>query len=183
VSARIAMLVVLALVGVARAEPTPEAKATARQVLIALRVLSYDKTLAERHAGDTVTIAVVSSRSAEGRAERDRWAAGFALLPKVRVTGRPVRVITLDVDQLAQQTPAAIIVTSELDGELAAVVRFARTRQLLTFSRREPAVRAGIAVGLIEGKERDEIVINLESARASGTRFGAGLLQLARLVE
>jgi hypothetical protein len=192
-SASLAVLVLGLVLGVGRAHAEPssdDAKASARQVLIALRILAYDKTLAERHTGDAVTIVVVSSASQDGRAERAWWAAGFVLLPKVKVSGRPVRVVTLEFDTeakfataIAPHAPVAIFVTSELDAELEAIVRVARTRKAVTLARYERAMRAGIAVGLIAGQERDEILINIESTRASGARFGAGLLQLARLVD
>jgi lysophospholipid acyltransferase (LPLAT)-like uncharacterized protein len=47
----------------------------------------------------------------------------------------------------------------------------------------ERDVRAGLAVGLAETEDGDEIVINLEGARAEGAKFSAGLLELARLVD
>jgi hypothetical protein len=174
---------------VAHAEPTDaEATAAARRVLMALRVLAYDKTLANRRPGETITIAVVSPATSLGRAERTRWLAGFALLPKVKVGGRALRVVAFDVggdkafDALVvQHGPAALIVASDLGRALTTVINVARTRDVLSISTNENDVRAGLAVGLIAGRRRDEIVINLESSRAEGVRFGAGLLQLARL--
>ena len=174
-----------------RAEPAdPQAKAAARQVLIALRVLAYDKALAERTSGGVVTIVVVSSGRAASREERARWLAGFALLPHVKVGGRSVRVVALDLGseaaldaQLAKHGPALMIVASDLGAATDGLRKLARARKIITLSRREDAVRGGLAIGLISGHERDEIVINLEASRAQGARFGAGLLQLARLVE
>lgn len=167
-----------------------QATAAARRVLIALRVLAYDKTLAERHPGEVVVVAVASTSSAAGQAERAVWLAGFALLPKVKVSGRPVRVVLLDVGgkvtiakQLAATLAAAVIVTADVAPSLPELRTATRAAHALTVTQHESAVASGLAVGLVRGKEREEIVINLEAARAEGARFGAGLLQLARLVE
>jgi hypothetical protein len=116
--------------------------------------------------------------------------AGFALMPKVKVGGRAVKVHAVDFESeqaldavAAAHRPAAVIALADLGAELPAVRRVARARKALTFSRHEGAVREGIAVGLIAADDKDEIVINLAAARAEGVRFDAGLLQLARLVD
>jgi len=186
---RIAVAVLLfAITRPAHAEPT-EARASARQVLIMLRILAYDKTLAERRPGDVVTIAVVSGTSAAGRAERERWRAGFALVPKVKVGGRSVRVVTFDYGSrsafeaaVAKHVPAAIIVTRDLEAPLPDIRAVTRTNRALSIGS-ERALRAGLSVAIVPRDERDEIMINLEASRAEGVRFAAGLLQLAKLVE
>ena len=47
----------------------------------------------------------------------------------------------------------------------------------------EADVTRRFSVAIVEAKDRDQIVINIEASRAEHVRFGAGLLQLARLVE
>lgn len=187
---RIAIAILLILARSAHAEPSEaEAKASARQVLIALRILAYDKALAERSPGDTVTIAIVSSSTDAGRAERDRWQAGFALVPKVKVGGRAVRIVSLDYgsrktfsEALAKHHPAAVIVASDLDAKVPEIRIETRARHTISIST-ERALRAGMSVAIVPRKERDEIWINLEASRAEGARFAAGLLQLAKIVE
>jgi hypothetical protein len=82
----------------------------------------------------------------------------------------------------AQVKPAAVIVMSDVT-DVESVVAATRGSRTLTITRSEAAVVKGFSVGLIAGRENDEIVINIEASRAEGARFGAGLLQLARLVE
>lgn len=183
---RIAFAVLLLVASTARAEPTDEAKASARQVLIALRILSYDKALADRSDGP-VTIAVVSS--ATGRPERARWQAGFARVPKVKVGGRGVHVVAVDYttrkafgEMLSKHAVYAVIVTSDLDERVAEIRAETRARHTVSFGS-ERALRGGLSVALVPRQERDEILINLEGSRAEGARFGAGLLQLAKIVE
>lgn len=185
----IAALCVIA--GVAYAAPSEaEAKAAGRQGLIALRILSYDKQLAERSPGAAVTIAIVSSPTTEGRALRERYEAGFAMMTKVKVGGRTIRTVSMDAANekamsaaLASKAPSAIIVVDDVGDKLPALINAARARHVLTMSLREADVSRGVSVGVIPARERDQIVINLEASRAEGVRFGAGLLQLARLVD
>ena len=190
--ARSALVVVIALLArIADANPTDaQAKAAGRQMLIALRVLAYDKQLAERSPGAAVTIALVSSPTTEGRALRARFEAGFALMPKVKVGGRAVRVIAFDagtdkadIAVLTAKTPSVVIVVDDLGDKLAALRAATRARRVLTMSLRERDVTEGLSVGIVAARERDQIVINVEASRAEGVRFGAGLLQLARLVD
>lgn len=187
----IASLCIVVLLGTrALAAPSEaEAAASARWVLIALRVLAYDKTIATRKPGDTVTIGLVAGPKPEGQKERERWQAGFSKLPRVKVGGRPVRIVLVDYKAetfdaaIVKHAPAAVIVSSDLVGELPAIRKITRARDVLTLTQREQAVRDGFAVGLVAGQERAEIIINIEAAREEGVRFGAGLLQLARLID
>ncbi len=184
---RIAIAVLLLLASAAHAEPTDaEAKASARQVLIALRILSYDKALADRTEGP-VTIAVVSGATA--RDERDRWQAGFSRVPKVKVGGRSVRFVAIDYttrkafgEALHKHAAYAVIVTSDLDAKVGEIRTETRARRTISFGS-ERALRSGLSVASVPRQERDEILINLEASRAEGARFGAGLLQLAKIVE
>jgi len=58
-----------------------------------------------------------------------------------------------------------------------------RANKVLSFSTREREVVKGLAVGIVPGQTRDEIVVNVRAATAEGAKFDAGLLQLARSVE
>jgi hypothetical protein len=186
-----ALMVFVVALGTARADDGDNEETTAaRRALIVLRMLAYDRSLATRSPGSEVIIFIVAGLDKRGRLERETWQSGFALLPKVKVGGRPVRAVPIDYEDAAtldalaaRQHPAAMIVTEGLRGEASALRRVAGARQVIAISLREPEVREGYAIGLIAGDKRDEIAINLEAARAEGARFGAGLLQLARIVD
>ena len=173
----------------ARADRLDDATLAGRRALVVLRILAYDKALAKRAPGDKVVVLIVAAPTKLGRAEQAVWQAGFAMLPKVKAGGRAVRAMTVEYDAgtfdavVAAQRPAAMIVTTGLATTHAELRRIARARRVLTVTVREAEVRAGFAIGLIAAEARDEIAINLEASRAEGARFGAGLLQLARLVE
>jgi hypothetical protein len=186
-----ALLVLAAALGIVRADDGDDDEtAAARRALIVLRLLAYDRSLATRAPGIEVVVFVVAGADQRSRAEREVWEAGFALLPKVKVGGRPVRAVPIDyrdaetLDALAaRKHPAAMIVTEGMSGEASALRQVARARQVLAVTLREAEVRDGYAIGLIAGAKRDEIVVNMEAARTQGARFGAGLLQLARILD
>lgn len=192
-SARFAALALALLLvsRLAQAAPTEaEAKAAGRQALIALRVLAYDKQLAERSPGTVVTIAIVSSATPEGRASRARFEAGFAMMPKAKVGGRAIRIVSFDAGSekavtaaLVAKTPSVVFVVDDLGEKIAPLRNATRARDVLTISMRESDVTSGLSVGIVPARERDQILINMEAARQEGVKFGAGLLQLAKLVE
>jgi hypothetical protein len=185
------LLVIAALVRIAAAEPADsETSVAARQMLIAVRVLSYDKSLPDRVRDSAVTIALVSSATTNGRSVRARFAAAFALMPKLKVGGKPVRVVsfetatrkTLEAGFVATR-PSMVVVVDDLGDQLGLVSDIARAHAILTVSLHEADVEHGISVGVVQSGERNEILINIEAARSEGVRFGAGLLQLARIVD
>jgi hypothetical protein len=162
-----------------------------RRALVMLRVLAYDNHLGER-AGAEIRIVIVYPAGDGGAAERARWIAAFASARKLKVDGRPVVV-------LAHKFETASVLGGALH-DLHAVALFAcdglakaiavgdlatvtRANKVLSFSTREREVVKGLAVGVVPGSQRDEIVVNVRAAAAEGVKFDAGLLQLARSVE
>jgi hypothetical protein len=184
------LVVLLALVVPhrARADGDTATEARARQVLIVLRVLAYDRALATRAPGNRVGVLILHDTSKTSRADAALWAAGFALVPNVKAGGRQIRPMPLEVGSeqaldaaLALHRPALVILAGVSD--IAVVRRATRKHQAMSFSPREVDVRAGVAFGIVQTEEGNQIVINLQAARAEGAKLGAGLLQLARLVE
>jgi hypothetical protein len=176
-----------AAAGRAAAERKPEK----RDALVFLRVLAYDKQLTSRPAGEPVVVAVMyAAGSKTATAERDAWLAALAGVKKVKVGGRTVIATAVPYEnaaaldrQLADLDPAAVILCAGLVHAIADIRTATRSHKVLSFSRAEADARSGLAVAVVSGDKRDEIVINLRAARAEGVKFDAGLLQLARLVE
>jgi hypothetical protein len=182
----LALLLALVVPHTAHADAASEARA--RQVLIVLRVLAYDRALATRAPGERVGVMIAHDSSKAGRAEAALWAAAFDLLPKVKVGGRHIRAFTTELTGdpaleavLAQQRPALVIVAGAAD--VTSLRRLTRKYRSMSFSASEPAVRAGLAFGIVPTEDGHEIVVNREAALAEGVKLGAGLLQLARIVE
>jgi hypothetical protein len=181
-----ALSIGLALARSARADVSDD-----RRALIMLRVLAYDNHLGER-AGDNVGIVIVYPAGDGGAAEGARWASAFASARKLKVDGRSV-VVTAHKFESASALDRAlgdlhVVGLVACDGlarvipveEIAALTR---AHKVLSFSTREREVVKGLAVGIVPGAARDEIVVNLRAAAAEGVKFDAGLLQLARTVE
>jgi hypothetical protein len=184
----IAIAVVIGVLVPHRAHAETEAEVRARQVMIVLRVLAYDRALAQRAPGERVGVVIVHDGTKLGRDEAARWMAGFRLLPNVKAGGRLVSASALEVTSeaafesaIAQQRPGLVMVAGLNDLEL--IQKVTRRRQVLSFSTREDDVRAGIAFGLVVSEDGSEIVVNRDAARSEGAKLQAGLLQLARLVE
>ena len=182
---RIALVLVLGLATSANADATDD-----RRALVMLRVLAYDKQLAAR-AGDEVRIIIVFSPGDTGAAERARWSAAFANARKLKLDGRQVVVVEHKFETAKQLDralhdphAAALVVCDGLSKEIGLddLAALTRARKVLTLSTRETEVVKGLAVGIVPGSSRDEIVINLAAATAEGVKFDAGLLQLARSV-
>jgi hypothetical protein len=170
------------------ATPAAADVADDRRALVMLRVLAYDKQLSQR-VGDEVRVVVAYSGDDAGMAEGARWTSAFTKASKIKVNGRPVVVVPQRVDSAeglarALERSAALIACDGLTRALAigAIAKLTRGRHVLSISTRESDVAAGLAVAIVPGKQRDEIVVNLGAAQAEGVKFDAGLLQLAREV-
>lgn len=182
------ILIALVVPRTARADADDATEARARQVLIVLRVLAYDRALATRAPGDRVGVMIVHDSSNTGRADAAMWRAAFGLLPKVKVGGRHIRAITTELASeasldtlIAQQRPALVIIAGVAD--VAKIRRVTRKHSAMSFSAKEADVRAGVAFGIVPTEDGHDILVNREGALAEGAKLGAGLLQLARLVE
>jgi hypothetical protein len=162
-----------------------------RRALVMLRALAYDNHL-DRRVGDEIHIVIVYPVGEDGAAESRRWTQAFAKVRKLKVEGRPV-IVTAHAFETAKQLGrtlhdehAAALVSCDGLGKAIATPELAsvtRANSVLSFSTRESDVAQGLAVGIVPGDGRDEIVVNLEAAAAEGVKFDAGLLQLARKVE
>lgn len=184
----LALAVLLTAAGVdsARADAADD-----RRALVMLRVLAYDTHLDER-VGDEVRFVVVYGDGEAGAAEARRWTTAFGNIHKIKVGGRPVVVTTVKFESPAALTrtlrgmrAAALVSCDGLGKAIAppALAAITRASRVLSFATREVDVVKGLAVGIVHGDNRDEIVVNLSATAAEGVKFDAGLLQLARSVE
>ena len=180
------MALAVALATPAHADATDD-----RRALVMLRVLAYDKNLGQR-VGDDLKIVVAYAPGDQGVAESARWIAAFAKVKKLKVDGRSVTVVAVKVDSadglartLGPLRAGAVVVCDALARKIsiAQVAKLTRTYKVLSFTTREPEVVGGLAVGVVAGKSKDEIVINVRAVAAEGVKFDAGLLALARAVK
>ncbi len=168
----------------ARADDIPADK----RALIMLRVLAYDRNLAER-AGEVITIAVVY-RIGDVASEKLAGDLVAAIGAAERsVGGRPVRatamkfsVETLERD-LGRASATAVYVCPGLSGEVGRIAATTRKGSILSFAQEEESVKQGLSIGLLRRGDRVAIMVNLEAARAESASLAAELLRLAEVVK
>ena len=159
------------------------------QVPLVLKALTYDRNLKTR-AGDNVRIGVVSPAKA-GREPAEDLLASVGHLPDRTVSGMPVtfkEILTTDdlgLDQALRggRWAAVYIMPGFRAEEIAVIRRVCAARQVLGVAAEVEDVERGIAFGVGSAAGRPQIVVNVASAKASGTDFDLALLRLARLVQ
>jgi len=179
-------LLVALVVRTARADAADD-----RRALVMLRVLAYDKRLGDR-VGNEVRIVIVYPDGDAGATERTRWVTAFAAARKLKLAGHAVVVVAHKLEDLKsldrmleKLDPAALVACDGLAAKVSIeqLAGVTRARGVLSITTREAEVANGLAVGIVRGNPRDEIVVNVRAATAEGIKFDAGLLQLARTVE
>jgi len=164
------------------------ASSSARALLI-LRILAYDHNLQKR-AGQRVTVMVLyRSTDVTSVRVRDEVLASLTQVQRIKVAGLPIAVLAAPYgdgraleNRLAQSRPTAIFVCPGLEGDVGAISTVTRKAGVLSFATTERDVRGGLSVGILRDEQKHRILINVPAARAEGSRFDAGLLQLATLI-
>lgn len=181
--------VILVLLAALTAEPVARAADRfdmdpARQALLLLRALAYDRQLKAR-AGTAVSILLVEGQDADA-ACRELGHELEVLARTFTVVGLPVRVrmeIVSDASALdARLTAESVSVLFVCDGsrlEAAAVTSVARRLQVRTATSTSSRVYAGIGLGIVTRGTRLSVLVNLPAARAEGADFDASLLAVA----
>jgi hypothetical protein len=158
------------------------------QVPLVLKALTYDRNLKVR-AGDQVRIAVVAPDKG-GRATEELLSS-VGNLPDRTVNGLPVTFKEVNagdeggLDQALRggRWAAVYIMPGFRPEEIGQMRRICAARQVLAVAAEADEVERGIAFGVGSAAGRPQIVVNVASAKASGTDFDLALLRLARLVQ
>ena len=158
------------------------------QVPLVLKALTYDRNLKTR-AGDQVRIAVVTPERG-GRSATEELFSSVGNLPDRTVNGLPVTFkevagaeAALDETLRSGRWAAVYIMPGFRPEDLAQMRRICAARQVLGVAAEADDVERGIAFGVGSAAGRPQIVVNVASAKASGTDFDLALLRLARLVQ
>ena len=191
-AAWIACALSLALANVASLGPRAAAAAPGVspdvRAKLLLKVLSYDRQLAQRSGGHLV-LAVVTDPAAPAAVRKDtarmvdalRAAAERFKVAKMRATVVAVELgPDLAATLAAQGATAVYAVPSTAQAPVVAAAALARHAPTLTTGRE--AVVAGMAVGIFDKGGRPGILINLPVAKALGMKLDAKLLRFAELL-
>jgi hypothetical protein len=153
------------------------------QVPLLLRILSFDRNLARRRAGDLVVAVLYQSRNRSSLAIAEEVTRLLGSLSGTEAVGIDLDKVT-DLRAALAQSGGQVLYVSPLRGvEISGIVRVSRGAGVTTVTGVPRYVEEGISIGLDLKAERPEIVVNLEGARAEGADFTAQLLKLARLVK
>ncbi len=159
----------------------------ALQVPLILKILTYDRNIASRAAGE-LRIAIVVPPGEPGMA-RSEIVEGFQALADRTVKGLRLRPVTLEYSSEAQMDAAlragqvtAFYVSPGNAGHIDVLARLARTHRIVTTTGVPDYVPQGIAVGIGVEQDRPQILINLAASRAVGSDFDASLLRIVRII-
>ncbi|MFT3914029.1 MAG: YfiR/HmsC family protein [Anaeromyxobacteraceae bacterium] len=159
----------------------PDARA-----LLLLRVLGYDRTLADR-CGDEVIVAVGWSAGDEDArdalVEALRSAAARFQVAGHRVRAVPLRLGPPEPAQRAREAHACVLVLAgPTPGDPAALGREAAAARLLTVADERAGVAQGLALGFVRVDGRARVLVNVAAARAAGAELDAALFTVAEAV-
>jgi len=194
VARRLHGLAVAALVAVALARPAPacaEELPARNQALLLLRVLAYDRNLAQRSNG-AVTVAVVFRPGDRGSEERRAalLAAFEEVARDVVVAGLPVRVEAIPFrdaadfeGRLEAARPALAYVDPTLLKAVPEIVQATRRRGVLSADGSRNLVEAGLAIAVVAQAGRAGVVVNLKASRLEGADLDAALLAVSEVVK
>lgn len=189
-SLRRALVCAPLFVAVLAAFPAGADVPAANQAMLVLRILSFDRNVAER-AGKELTIAVLAK---PGSSDSESTQAGIAAAlidagSRTTVSGLPVKVIKIGwwgasrlESDLAAIHASALYVGPELSEVLQPVARVSQKQRVLTFSEGERYVNGALSISLVRRDNRVAIVVNLPNARAEGADLDSALLRIAEVV-
>jgi hypothetical protein len=162
----------------------------AKEALVLLRILAYDRYVGKR-ARSRVVIGVVRDDGdpVSRRAGTIMAAALRSAAHGITVAGKPVVIVEIASgelfrDRLRDLEVTALYLTPGLDSELVELSAAARAQPCLTFTDRLAYLTRGAAVALGHDHHRNRITISLDlvEVRAQGAQLSAELLHVARVV-
>ncbi len=159
------------------------------QAGLLVRMLPYDKTLAERT--DSMRVGVLY---APGNADSEAAAAALVaqigkVAPGKRIQGKPLEADKLpfggkaDLEARHKQEAFAVLFLSPgLGPQTAQIVQVARGHGILTVGSLRQNVKAGAAVALVAEGDNPKIVVNVAASQATGAAFSSAFLSLAEIM-
>lgn len=159
------------------------------QVPILFKMLTYDRTLAER-SGETIHLGILS---VPGNEASRNGAAAFADVLRAQqdktVRGRPFAFVTVAYRDgtdlpavLAEQDVDVLYVPRGCGGVLDEVRSAARASGVLTLAADADDVRDGLSIGLELKDDRPRIVVNLEALHQEGHDLESRALRLCEVI-
>lgn len=192
ISSRFCLAVVIALVLAIPVRPASAQEMPVPidvQAPLLLKVLKYEKTLAER-AGDEVVIGILfQERFRDSLNARAGFIDAIDQAGLSKLLKRPTRHIdielagTAELGAIFEREGVDILYVAPLRAaSLGSVVEAADAHQALTLSGVPDYVENGVMVGITERRSRPSILLNLDSASGAGIIFSSEILKVAQIV-
>lgn len=184
----------LALLIIAAAIPTQVCSQevevpVATQYQIFAKALSFDRRL--RNDGDKVlTFAVLyQSDVKSSNIVHDEMLETINNSKIKTIQGLPLKCISIDFtiernlkEALRERDVDVLYITPMRAFDLHSLLTICKDNSILTLSGAVEYIRRGVALGIRTKRNRPEININLEEARAEGADFSSRLLKLSRII-
>jgi len=161
------------------------------QIPLLYKILTFDRKLGARAAGDEIVIAVVFQTGYRGSvAARDQVVDALKRMGDSTISGHPVHWVTVELNDVESlrltliRIRVDVIYVTPLRGiELDPIKVAARAAGITTFTGVPGYVERGLALGVGIARERPQIIVNLGAARAEGSDFTSQLLRVSRVIE
>ena len=159
------------------------------QFPLILKILQFDRNLAERAGGEIVIATVFQGRYRASSRARDDVRRAAAAIPGQRVADLPVRVVDIDLEQVKlkdalDQLDVDVLYVAPLRAtDIATIAGVTRELQIASITGVEEYVHQGIAVGIDVFQEKPRVLVNLNASKAEGVDFSSRLLSLAQVVK
>lgn len=185
----VVLLLLAALPATAQAADIP----TNVQTHLIARILTFDRNLKTRMQGATDVVIALFYKSGDAGSQQtcDQLSSdltGYAA--QNNINGMQVKVVEFAYDAGFEAKAAAahaVVLYScpglEDKGTVDAISTSTRKHSWLSFAMREPAVRAGLSVGLVVDDGKPTILVNLDASRKEGADLDSQLLRVAKLLK
>jgi hypothetical protein len=159
------------------------------QVLVFLKVLTYDRVLAEQDLGEIHISVLYAAGDPQSEATRDavlqvlRDNAGKTINGKAfKFSGSAYRSGESLSRMLAEDEVHVLYVARGLGGQLDAITTAARGQGVLTMTGVPAFVPRGVSVGLVLREDKPRILLNLSAVKAEGHDMSSNLLRLCDVI-
>lgn len=159
------------------------------QAKLLVRVLPYDKTLAERTKCMRIGV-LFAPGNADSEAAATALVAQIAkVAPKKRIQGILLEAEKIpfggkaDLESRNKRDPFAVFyLTQGLGPQTAQIVQVGNSNGILTIGSVRQNLKAGAAVALVAEGDNPKIVVNLAASQATGAAFSSAFLSLAEVI-
>lgn len=150
-----------------------------------LKALSFERNLAVAEGPLGIGV-VFDPRDERSLSAKDRLLEIHKELTRLRVKGRPVKLVPLayDSESAFAAAGAKVLLVAPLSApSLEQLASLSASSDLLTFAVDVTDLDRGLAMGMEMEAGRPRFVVNLGAAAEAGASFESGFLNLCRIVE